>query len=302
MFDITCSIVLFHNPANEVRIAIESFLNSNKNVKLFLVDNSENDLLRFQFISPQIEYIFNGRNLGYGTGHNIAIQKAMGKSRYHLILNPDVEFNPAILETLYEFMEANKETGLVMPKVFYKNGQLQYLCKKLPSPADLILRRFLPKSLQFIFRKSLEKYELKHRDYNQVMEVPNLSGCFMFIRTEIFRNVGLFDERYFLYLEDTDLCRRISEKYKTVYYPQAEIIHGYSKASYKSFSLMRLHLASSIKYFNKWGWLLDFKRAEINNRILNSTYRPKSGSTTPAAIENRVAVQEQYFELLSPAI
>ena len=275
MIDITCSIVLYHNPAEEVRKAIESFLNSNKNVKLYLVDNSANDLLRYQFISPQLEYIFNGRNLGYGAGHNLAIQKAMGKSKYHLVLNPDVEFNPSILNSLFNFMELNQEVGLTMPKIFYKNGQTQYLCKKIPSPADLILRRFLPGPLQGMFKKSLEQYELKHKDYDKIMEVPNLSGCFMFIRTEIFSSVGLFDERYFLYLEDTDLCRRINEDYRTIYFPKVCITHGYSKASYKSFRLMKLHLQSSIKYFNKWGWFKDLKREAINYSVLNNSYIPK---------------------------
>lgn len=300
MFDLTCSIVLYHNPSNEVRIAIESFLNANRHVKLFLVDNSKDDLLRFQFISPQIEYIFNGRNLGYGKGHNIAIKRAINESKYHLVLNPDVEFNPAILDSLYEFMEANREVGLVMPKVYYKNGHLQYLCKKLPSPADLILRRFIPKSVQSIFKNSMDQYELKHKDYNRIMEVPNLSGCFMFIRTSVLKVVGDFDERFFLYLEDTDLCRRIGQQFKTVYYPNASIIHGYSKASYKSFSLMKMHLASSIKYFNKWGWLFDFERAAINNRVLNSVFKPKTAAKT---YEDKIQIPAaNYTEILTPSL
>jgi hypothetical protein len=272
MLDITCSIVIFHNPVDELRRAVESFLNCNRNIKLYLVDNSSDDMMRYQFISPQIEYIFNGRNLGYGAGHNLAIEKAMGKSKYHIILNPDVEFDPAILHTLYNYMQLNKQVGLVMPKVFYKTGQIQYLCKKLPSPSDLIIRRFVPRALKFMVKKRLEEYELKHKDYNRVMEIPNLSGCFMFIRTDVFTKVGLFDERYFLYLEDTDLCRRINEKYLTVYYPGVSIVHGYSKASYKSFKLTKLHLRSSIQYFNKWGWFKDVKRKLINYSILNNAY------------------------------
>jgi GT2 family glycosyltransferase len=285
MTDITCSIVLFHNPAEEVRKAIESFLNCNRNIKLYLVDNSSDDLLRYQFISPQLEYIFNGRNLGYGAGHNLAIQKAIGKSKYHLVLNPDVEFRPEILDSLFEFMELNKEAGLVMPKVFYKNGQIQYLCKKLPSPSDLFLRRFLPGRLQSFFKKYLEEYELKHKNYNSIMEVPNLSGCFMFIRTEVFSNVGMFDERYFLYLEDTDLCRRINEDYRTVYFPKVSIVHGYSKASYKSFKLMKFHLQSSIKYFNKWGWFKDIKRIAINYSVLGNAYIPKLKKEKTAPVQ-----------------
>src|SRR5215467_1556283 len=270
MVEISCSIVLFHNEADEIRKPIESFLSCSKNVKLYLVDNSAEDTLRYQFISPQIEYFFTGKNLGYGAGHNLAIQKSIGDSKYHIIINPDVEFNPAILDGLYEFMQLNKDIGLVMPKVLYKTGELQYLCKKLPSPTDLILRRFFPKPLKFLFKRFLSTYELRHRDYDTIMEVPNLSGCFMFIRTEVFSKVGSFDEQYFMYLEDTDLCRRINEYYRTVYYPLETIIHAYQKGSYKNFKLMRYHLKSSIQYFNKWGWFKDQRRAVINKSLVDN--------------------------------
>ncbi len=267
MFDITCSIVLYHNPIEEVKKAVESFLKCTKNVKLFLVDNSKDDTLRYKFLSPRIEYIFNGKNLGYGAANNVAIRRAIGVSRYHLILNPDIEFKTEILDDLFLFMERNRSVGSVMPKVLYKNGDLQYLCKRLPSPVDLFLRRFLPAPLKVVLNKQLEKYELRDKNYNAIMDVPNLSGCFMFVRTEVFSSIGLFDEQYFLYMEDTDLCRRINKYYRTVYYPQVSIIHGYSKASYKTFKLTRYHLNSSIRYFNKWGWMKDINRQYINGAI-----------------------------------
>ncbi|MBC7848610.1 MAG: glycosyltransferase family 2 protein [Chitinophagaceae bacterium] len=274
MIEISCSIVLYNNPVQEVRRAIESVLQSTHSVKVYLVDNSEEDKFRYEFISPQVEYIYTGENLGYGRGHNLAIARVKGRSKYHLILNPDVEFDPAILTSLFNFMEKRTDVGLVMPKVLYRNGELQYLCKRLPSPADLILRRFIPKPIKALFKKSMESYELKQKDYNSVMDIPNLSGCFMFIREEVFRYIGQFDERYFLYLEDTDLCRRINAYYRTIYYPSVSIIHGYSKASYKSLKLMKYHLQSSIKYFNKWGWLFDRSRQLINAAVLDNQLMP----------------------------
>lgn len=271
MLEISCSIVLFNNQPEEVRKTIECFLQCPRNIRLYLVDNSVDDRLRYEFEDPRIEYIFNGRNLGYGAAHNMAIEKAQEESKYHLVLNPDVEFNPDILEGLFKFMEQRDDIGLVMPKVLYRNGEMQYLCKKLPSPGDLFIRRFVPGPVKFIFRHLLETYELKNKDYNSIMDIPNLSGCFMFIRTKVFAEVGLFDEQYFLYLEDTDLCRRINEYYRTVYYPRVSIIHGYSKASYKNLRLMSYHLRSSIKYFNKWGWFNDRKRIVINRSVLDNS-------------------------------
>jgi GT2 family glycosyltransferase len=279
LYDISAAIVLFHNPVNEVRKAIESFLSYTGSKKLFLVDNSFNDSLRFEFIHPDIQYIFCGKNIGYGAAHNIAIKKSTGKSRYHLVLNPDVEFSAQTLDRLFYFMQQRSDIGLVMPKVLYGNGDMQYLCKKLPSPTDLLLRRFIPGPVKFMFKKMLETYELKHKDYNSIMEIPNLSGCFMFIRNKVFTEIGGFDERYFMYLEDTDLCRRINEKFRTVYYPTVSIIHGYSKASYKSLKLMKYHLLSSIKYFNKWGWYNDAKRMLINKKLLAGDFTISLEST-----------------------
>ncbi|MBC8034703.1 MAG: glycosyltransferase [Chitinophagaceae bacterium] len=271
MYEISCSIVLFHDAVDDIRKTIECFLSSTRRVKLFLVDNSSEDTLRYEFNSPQIEYIFTGRNIGYGSAHNLAIRKAQGCSKYHLILNPDVEFEASILDKLFKFMEQNEDIGLVMPKVLYKTGEIQYLCKTLPSPSDLFARRFIPGPLKGFFKNYLERYELKHKDYNSTMEVPNLSGCFMFTRTEVLAQVGFFDEQYFLYLEDTDLCRRINAQYRTVYYPAVSIIHGYNKASYKNLKLLKYHIKSSIQYFNKWGWFNDRERLLINRSAIHNT-------------------------------
>jgi hypothetical protein len=287
MLQISCSIVLYNNHFEEVKRAVDSFLQCTKNSILYLVDNSPEDQLRFKFNSPRIKYLFCGRNIGFGPAHNIAIQQVLNKSKYHLILNPDVEFDKEAVERLYNFMEQRNDIGLVMPKVLYENGEMQYLCKKLPTPTDLIFRRFMPRIVKSIFRRWMDKYELKDKDYNSIMDIPNLSGCFMFLRTDVLKKIGVFDEQFFLYMEDTDLCRRINMHYRTVYYPTVSIIHGYRKASYKSARLMRQHLKSSIKYFNKWGWFSD-KQRWVTNRLVaaDQLYMkpfPAKKSTTNAA-------------------
>jgi GT2 family glycosyltransferase len=287
MYDLTCSIVVYHSPLDDLQKAINSFLHFGGHVRLYIIDNSGNDKLRFSLRHPQIEYIFPGKNLGYGKAHNLAIRKVLGKSKYHLVLNPDVEFDSSILDSLSQFMEQRPSIGLVMPKVLYRNGEMQHLCKMLPAPFDLFLRRFLPGPLKIPFRRRMERYELKHIDYNKTMQIPNLSGCFMFLRTEALAQVGAFDERFFMYLEDTDLCRRINSYYQTIYYPVVSIVHGYSKASYKSLRLLCHHLTSSILYFNKWGWLLDQQRSVINNSVLTFRYLPK------LSLENTTRQTEQ---------
>jgi GT2 family glycosyltransferase len=265
------SIVLYHNREEQIKKAIESVLNTDLNITLYLVDNSSTDSLRkLERIDKRIVYIFNNSNLGFGKAHNIALKKSIEKNiPYHLVLNPDVYFEKGVLEELYDFMENNKDVGLVMPKVLYPDGNIQYLCKLLPTPLDLFGRRFLNFGP---FRKIVEKrnevYELRFTGYDKIMEVPYLSGCFMFIRTEVLKKVGLFDERFFMYLEDTDLSRRIHRVAKTVYYPYVYVYHEYGKGSYKSLKLLYYHIKSAVKYFNKYGWFFDKEREEINKKIL----------------------------------
>lgn len=272
MINLSVSIVLFHNKKEQVERAICSVLNTNLKVRLFLVDNSTSDDLKSlsNIDNRRIEYIFNNSNLGFGGAHNIAIRKSIEENTpYHLVLNPDVYFEKGVLEELYNFMENNPDVGLVMPKVLYPDGKLQYLCKLLPTPIDLFGRRFLNFGP---FRKFIEKrneiYELRFTGYNKIMEVPYLSGCCMFLRTNILKKVGLFDERFFMYLEDTDLTRRIHKVSKTIYYPYVHIYHEYGKGSYKNLKLLKYHIDSAIKYFNKWGWVFDKERVLINKSIL----------------------------------
>ncbi|MFN4197282.1 MAG: glycosyltransferase family 2 protein [Caldimicrobium sp.] len=268
MIQVYGSIVLYNNKKEQVIRAINSFLNTDLDVKLFLIDNSPKDLLRdLENLDQRIKYLFNEANLGYGKAHNIAIRKSMEEGvPYHLVLNPDVYFEKGVLEKLYEFMEENRDVGLIMPKVLYPNGEIQYLCKLLPTPMDLIFRRFIP--IKSWKEKRNYIYELRFTGYNRIMNVPYLSGCFMFLRVSALKEVGIFDERYFMYLEDTDLSRRIHKKYKTIYYPFVHIFHEYGKGSYKDLKLLIYHVISAIKYFNKWGWIFDKEREEINVRVL----------------------------------
>ena len=118
--------------------------------------------------------------------------------------------------------------------------------------------------------KKNEKYELRFTNYSREMEVPSLSGCFMFVRIAVLKKVGGFDERYFMYAEDLDLCRRIGKVSRTMYYPNVVVYHEYAKGSYKNRRLLRYHLSSVVKYFNKWGWVWDLDRKIINKRILDN--------------------------------
>jgi len=265
MHSVSCSIVLYHNKPGQLRPLITAILNSTLVHKLWLVDNSATDELKVLATDSRIAYIFNNNNLGYGAGHNIALRKAAADTKYHIVLNPDVCFSDDTIEYIFAFMEEHPEAGHTMPKVKYPNGSLQYTCKLLPTPADLILRRFVP---QAFIKKRMARYELHSSGYSKVMEAPYMHGCFMFFRVEAIKQVGFFDERFFMYPEDIDLTRRIHKYYKTLFLPGVEIIHTHERGSYKSLKLFWIHLINIVRYFNKWGWFFDEERTVVNRKTL----------------------------------
>jgi GT2 family glycosyltransferase len=261
---INVSIVLYNHSLAEVALLAGTLRESSMVSNIFLIDNSP--VYNSEFSMLPVTYIFNNKNLGYGAAHNIAIRKTIDqKLPYHLVVNPDITFDPIILKNIVNFMDNNSDIGLLMPKVYYPNGEIQYLCKLLPTPADLIFRRFLPRKWA---QKQIAKFEMRAWGYNRTMDVPYLSGCFMFLRTEAVRQAGMFDERFFMYPEDIDLTRRIHRKYRTVFYPEVSVVHQHAQGSYKNLKLLFIHVWNMIKYFNKWGWVFDKERREVNNETL----------------------------------
>jgi GT2 family glycosyltransferase len=254
---ITSCIVLYKNDITMLREAINSFLNTDLKIKLFLIDNSPTNELSVLVTNSRIEYIHNPANPGFGASHNVAIQKAFELgSTYHLVLNPDIYFHKGTLERIIDFMDTNLDVGHLMPKVTYPNGEFQYLCKTSPTFFDLFARGFMPTFLKKRFSKRMDKYEYKDRDYNKIIyDIPYLSGCFMFLRTSDLKKVGFFDDKIFMYLEDADLTRRFLEVSRTVYYPEAHVYHHFAKLTHKKIKFKWITVVSAFIYFNKWGWL-----------------------------------------------
>src|SRR6266436_6935482 len=138
MHDLVGSIVVYSNPHSQIREAIGSFLNTRLDVKLYVIDNSPEDGARELCTDERVVYVFNGRNLGFGAGHNIAMKVSLREANYHIVLNPDVYFGCGVLESLLSFVRSRPDVGAVMPKVLNPDGSIQHLCKRLPAPSDLI--------------------------------------------------------------------------------------------------------------------------------------------------------------------
>jgi len=268
---LTASVVIYNSSKKDIQTVVTCAENSIVST-IYVVDNASNDNLK-EFVlglSEKIVYIQGQGNVGHGAGHNIGLRKAIQNGAiYHVVINPDIEFEKGVIEMLAEFMDANPNAGLVMPKIMSRNNELQHLCKLIPTPFDLIFKRFLPAKMT---SKRMRKFQLKFTGYDKVMNIPYLSGCFMFFRISVLKEIGFFDERFFLYPEDIDITRRIHEKYETLFYPEVEVVHAHAAASYVNKKMLGIHIISMIRYFNKWGWFFDKRRREINKQVLKELH------------------------------
>jgi len=268
---ISSSIVLYNTDHSLLSRVLKCIFISEEIDIVYLVDNSPTKKASKLFHLSNVTYIYVGNNIGYGAGHNLAIRLAIQDGAdFHFVLNPDIYFQPNALHLMVARMREDSSIGQLMPKVVYPDGSLQYLCKLIPSPFDLFFRRFLPEQLKKLSRKKNEFYELRFTGYDKEMEVPCLSGCFMLFRISALKQVGFFDERFFMYAEDFDITRRMHSKFKTLFFPEATIIHEHAKESYKNKKMLIIHILSVIRYFNKWGWFFDPERKIVNRNVIVS--------------------------------
>jgi GT2 family glycosyltransferase len=265
---ITASVVLFKTPTSQLKRLLECIQRSSVAIHLYLIDNSPETTHPPIFDLPWITYIKAETNRGYGAGHNIALRQTLDIAEFHFVLNPDVYFEPEELEKMVQFMRNDPTIGQLMPKIIYPDGSTQYLCKLIPTPADLFFRRFMFGPFKALVQRKIERFELRFTGYKREMNIPYLSGCFMLFRTASLREVGLFDERFFMYPEDIDITRRMHAKFRTVFFPGATIVHDHARESYKSKRALWIHIENSIKYFNKWGWFYDPQRSKVNQETL----------------------------------
>ncbi|WP_296634966.1 glycosyltransferase [Polaribacter sp.] len=244
---ISASIVLYNTNLETLQNTVYSFLKTPIPKKLYLIDNSKTSKLKKHFLHKEIEYIFLGQNIGFGSAHNLVLHKLT--SEFHLILNPDVEFSGHVIPSLIKKLKTTENTSFISPKVLNSDKTLQYVCRKHPTFLNLLNRK-----LKFS-KKQIEKNQYQHKDVNEAFNPEFIHGCFMLFKTKYFKKLKGFDERYFLYLEDADLCRKIEiQSQKILYFPDVHIVHQHQKGSSKKIKLFFYHVSSAIRYFLKWGF------------------------------------------------
>lgn len=267
-YDVVGSIVAFKTNPAELDLAVSQFLAVPLKSHLLIIDNSPRPLSQADFDPARVTYHFAGKNLGYGRAHNIALRAAAGRTRYSLVMNTDIRYSPDAVCSLVDFLDRNPRAGLAAPKICYPDGSLQYVCRLLPTPANLFLRRFFPGAAWT--RRTDTLYELRWWDHEQVANLPYFQGSFMMLRTGVCNEIGGFDERFFLYGEDIDLTRRMHRVAETLYVPYVSIVHEYRRYSSRSLLGTWYGIQNNCRYFNKWGWFLDADRRRINRKVVAS--------------------------------
>ena len=263
---INASIVTYHTDSGELRHCLSLLESAQSVATVYVIDNASDEATRLIVNEyPRAVYIPSA-NVGYGAAHNIALRHTLNSpTPYHLVLNTDIDFSPADLAELIDYMDAHPAIGALQPEITDRRGNPLYTVRLLPTPFDLLLRRFLPARFM---RSRRERYELRHIDRSRPLNIPYHQGSFMLLRSDALREAGLFDERFFMYPEDIDLTRRIHALRPTIYYPAVTIIHDHRQASYHSPRMTRIHILNMIRYFNKWGWFHDPDRTRFNRRTL----------------------------------
>jgi GT2 family glycosyltransferase len=250
--DLSLAIVTYNN-SSIIEKTIKSILDNipiEIKYKLYIIDNNSTDktLELVKKMKGNIEVLDLQINKGFGYGHNSVID--LLSSNYHAVVNPDIIIeNQDQLKKMIEYMDNNKSVGMISPLIVNTDLSIQYLCKTNPTVFDMLIRRISPK----LFPKRQDKYVLKETGYNQVINIDYASGCFMMFRTSIFKEIKGFDDRFFMYLEDADITRRVNQVSNAIFYPKARVIHAWERGNHKSFKLALITVESMIVYFKKWG-------------------------------------------------
>ena len=243
-------IVTYNNSDNIERTLKSMCANVDEQVQIYVVDNNSTDntveIIKQKF--PEVTIIENRDNKGFGHGHNAILNQI--NSDYHFIINPDILFSDNIIKKISDFLDENADIAMVVPKFIYENGNEQFTPKLQPTLKYMLGGRF--ERFGNPFKRWRDEYTMRGKTISEPVDVGFCSGCFVAIRTDVFKKVGGFDERYFLYNEDADLTRMAKKYGRTVYAPQFVVTHLWERAYMKSPKYFLIQISSMFKYFYKW--------------------------------------------------
>ena len=257
MPNICISIVTYNSePVFKALDYLLEQLQDTSNTRIRVFDNNSKEDYKKRLREYQgIELTFHHENVGFGAAHNLNLKNV--QDEYCLIYNPDVLASRETIEILLHHIENHKDIVMITPKIENTDGSQQYLIRSRLSLFDFFLRRqpfgFLRDK---VFKQRMERFENRFLPTDRPSDIQIASGCFMFIRTAVFQKINGFDDCFFMYFEDYDLCNRLTKEGRIVYYPQVSVTHFWERGSHKSGNLFKIFVQSMIRYFNKWGWKL----------------------------------------------
>ncbi|MBM4348311.1 MAG: glycosyltransferase family 2 protein [Deltaproteobacteria bacterium] len=216
-------------------------------IEIFVVDNGSMDgsleMVRAEF--PEVILIDNPSNLGFARANNQALRLSKGK--YTLLLNPDTQVKEGAIETLKAFMDIHPKAGVIGAQLLNSDGSKQNSIANFPSLATELLNKSL---LRRLFP---EQFPGKESTYSMPIEVDSVIGACLMVRREAMKQVGLLDEDYFLFLEETDWCYRIRRAgWKIYHHPRAEVYHFQGKSAEKDKKRAKVeYYRSRYQFFKK---------------------------------------------------
>jgi GT2 family glycosyltransferase/lipopolysaccharide/colanic/teichoic acid biosynthesis glycosyltransferase len=290
-------IIVNYNVKELLDQCIESIIKASLNIKteIIIVDNNSYDgsaeYIRKKYSeNPYIKLIESNINLGFSKANNLGVKHASGE--YILILNPDTLTQEDTLDKSLKYIKSNNDVGALTCKLILPNGKLDLACRRsFPTPSVAVYRIL---GLSKIFPKSkiFGKYNLTYLDENKTYEVDAIVGAFMLMKRELYEKLNGFDEDYFMYGEDLDLCYRIKKAgYKIIYYPETSIIHYKGESTKKSSTQYVKNFYGAMQTFVKKNlntnfWLMNFLiRVSIIYRSLISYIKRFIQQAYPALID-----------------
>ncbi|NMM99394.1 glycosyltransferase family 2 protein [Bifidobacterium olomucense] len=254
---LTISIVVYKDYADALCAvrSIEEKTSETLPKHLFIVDNSglgDSNASKNEFCQQlarfnDVSYVDAGANLGFGKGHNLILPYV--HSEYHAIVNPDIELVNDAFSEMIAMMRNDSSIGMTIPKMLDTHGTLQRVYRRELTMVDMFIRMFCGNH----FAKRQAWHTMQDQDYSKPFNVPFGQGSFLVVRTDLLKRLNGFDDRYFMYLEDADLCKRVNTVSKLMYCPSASVVHKWEKGSHKNWKLFKIHVTSMYKYFKKWG-------------------------------------------------
>lgn len=253
MVPILSACLVIHHCGDEIDLTLRCIQNADLEVSVFLSDNSPEELTaeRLKWSFPGLVVLPQEKNIGLSRAHNAVLPHL--QSKYHLLMDPGVSFNPSLLRRMVAYMEAHPNIAVLSPRFISEDGEEVFVPRKHLSVRYLLGNTF--SSFGDVFRRWQREYTFADNNVDMPVPVESAPVTFMLIRTEVFRKLNGFDPHFVRTQEDADLCRRILDgRYgSVVFHPDMQVILHPKDNNTLIFANRKHRFRTVFRYFVKWG-------------------------------------------------